>query len=133
MRIEDYKLKIKVYYSRQAKTGRGSAVFNYTQAIINQSSFDFISLEVKYHGTVLFTLRYKSDNYFLLHDSPIKEHCRIKFPRGPTDYGPWILAILKEIITYYHKNQMTGLKEIITKLEQVKSLPNVAIEVVKDY
>jgi hypothetical protein len=129
MKIEDYGLKIIVNYSIQAPNGRGTAVFDENSKIINKTSCDFTQIIVKFHGIRLFTLRYKTKNYFLIDREGLKDQYWIFLPRGPADYRPWILAIVKELRPVYEKDLGKSVGELLEIIEKTTHFPEIVIEV----
>lgn len=129
MKIEDYGLKILVTYSIQAPNGRGQATFDEHSKIMNKTSYDFTQIMVKFHGSCLFTLRYKTKNYFLVDREGLKDQCWILLPRGPADYRLWILAIVKELRPFYEKSLAKSVSELLEEIEKTTPFPEIVIEV----
>lgn len=129
MKIEDYGFKIIIHYSMQAPNGRGIGIFDENSKIMNKTSYDFTQIIVKFHGISLFSLYYKTKNYFTVDMVGLKDECWILLPRGPTDYKPWILAVTKELRPFYEKKLSKSITELLTEVEKTTPFPEVVVEV----
>lgn len=130
MKIDEYGFKIAITYSIQAPNGRGHSVYDYKSKIINKTSYDFTKIDVRFHGDFLFGLSYKTKNYFTITCAGLKDPCWIKFPAGPADYLPWILATTKELMSFIStRNNSKSLATLLAEIEKTTPFPTIVIEV----
>lgn len=125
MKFSDYGFRIDVTYSRQAPFGRGKATFTDDSVIINETSYDFVCLVIKFNGTEFFTLKYTPGNmYRILGAHGLKPLTKIHGPKSHENFTPYILALTKTLLpATLGPEAVKQIRKIIAKHEAKTTLP----------